>query len=59
MELRGKNGRPKRPRNGASDVSLRKGRSRGAVAEDLKGSPSATAKKRAVKVLPENLFNAN
>nr|CAB3268014.1 zinc finger protein 608 [Phallusia mammillata] len=49
MELRGKNGRPKRLRNGANEPSTRKGRSRGTVNDDIKGSPSSAAKKRGSK----------
>ena len=50
MDLRGKNGRPKRVRGGASDNAMtsRKGRSRGnqSVGDDIKGSPSTAAKRR-------------
>ena len=48
MELRGKNSRPKRSR-GAQGENNRKGRSRGsaqAINDDIKGSPSAAAKRR-------------
>ncbi|XP_076804956.1 uncharacterized protein LOC143448908 isoform X2 [Clavelina lepadiformis] len=50
MDLRGKNGRPKRVRGGANDNAMtsRKGRSRGnqSVGDDIKGSPSTAAKRR-------------
>nr|XP_018670716.1 zinc finger protein 608 [Ciona intestinalis] len=58
IELRGKNGRPKRQRGTTGDsTSSRKGRSRGnqALADDVKGSPSTAAKRRGKNSESESL----